>query len=70
MLREAMGTALKNHGKREVLVLPTLEQLFTGTAASDGSRRIYTPIVPSLQAGTHKLGWVGKQNPTPGKQMK
>lgn len=51
MLREAMGTVLKNHGKREVLVLPTLEQLFTGTAASDGSRRIYTPIVPSLQTG-------------------
>lgn len=33
------GTALKRHGKREELVLPERQQLFTSTAASDGSGR-------------------------------
>lgn len=52
VLREAMGTALKSHGKREVLVLSTWE-LFTGIAASDGSRKIFIPSQGhTLQAGT------------------
>lgn len=50
VLREAIGTALKSHRKRKVLVLSILKQLFTGIAASDGSRRIYTP--PSAQSAS------------------
>lgn len=64
MLREAKGTALKSHGKREELVLSKWEQLFTGIAASVGSRMIYTPPVPTLQAGTQTgMGREAKPNP-------
>lgn len=34
------------------MVLSKWEQLFTGIAASDGSRMIYSPPVPTLQAET------------------
>lgn len=56
------GTALKSHGKREVLVLSVWEQLFTGTAASDGSRRACSLPVPNLQAGTQN-GTGGEAKP-------
>lgn len=56
------GTALKSHGQREVLVLSIWEQLFTGTAASDGSRRACSLPVPNLQAGTQN-GTGGEAKP-------
>lgn len=69
VLREATGTALKSHGKREVLVLSIWEQLFTGIIASDGSRRVYNPPVPTLQAGT-QTGMGREAKPYPRKTDK
>lgn len=58
-----------NHRKREALVLSEREQLFTSTAASDGSGRAYALPVPNLQAGTQN-GMGGQAKPYPRKPDK